>query len=125
MSATKVSKHTAYGYSTSTICALDNGKISMINIEVKIALKKVCTNIWEHAIRGAEFRDNNNNSLRSKSKVKDYCHYICKYRGAAHSIFNLKTKIPKYFPVVFHNDSKFDYHFITRLLAETFEGQFE
>lgn len=50
LSATKVSKHTAYGYSTTTIYTLDNGKISMINIEVKIALKKVCTNIWEHAI---------------------------------------------------------------------------
>ena len=35
-------------------------------------------------------------------KVKDQCHYTGKYRGAAHSICNLKYSIPKEFPAVFH-----------------------
>ena len=28
-------------------------------------------------------------------------------------------------PIVFHNDSKYDYHFIIKQLAEDFKGQFE
>ena len=58
-------------------------------------------------------------------KVKDRCHYTRKYRGAAHDICNLKYKIPKEIPVVFHNGSTYGYHFIIKELAEEFEGQFE
>ena len=58
-------------------------------------------------------------------KVKDHCHYTGKYRGAAHNICHLKYKIPKEIPVVFHNGSTYDYHFIIKELAEEFEGQFE
>ena len=36
-------------------------------------------------------------------KVRDHCHYIGKYRGAAHNICNLKFKVPNEIPVVFHN----------------------
>ena len=32
-------------------------------------------------------------------------HYTGKYRGAAHSIFNLKYSIPREIPVLFHNGS--------------------
>ena len=45
-------------------------------------------------------------------KVRDHCHYIGKYRGAGHSICNLKFKVPNKVPVVFHNGSNYDYHFI-------------
>ena len=48
-----------------------------------------------------------------------------KYRGAADDICNLKYKAPKEIPVVFHNGSLYDYHFIMKELAEEFEGQFE
>ena len=48
-----------------------------------------------------------------------------KYRGAAHDICNLIYKIPKGIPVVFHNGSAYDYHFIIKELAEEFEGEFE
>ena len=39
----------------------------------------------------------------------------------------LLCKIPdaKKIPVVFHNGSNYDYHFIIKELAEVFEGQFE
>ena len=56
---------------------------------------------------------------------KYHYHYIEKYRGAAHIICNLRYKIPKEIPVVFHNGSTHDHHFITKQLAEEFEGQFE
>ena len=34
-------------------------------------------------------------------KVRDYCHYTREYRGAAHSICNLKYGVPKKFPILF------------------------
>ena len=51
-------------------------------------------------------------------KVRDYCHYTGKFRGAAHSISNLKYKTPKEIPVVFHNGSTYDYQFIIKQLAK-------
>ena len=57
-------------------------------------------------------------------KVRDHCHYTGKYRGAAHSICNLNYKIPKEIPVVFHNGSTYDYHFIIKQLAREFKGYF-
>ena len=58
-------------------------------------------------------------------KVRDHCHYTGKFRGAAHNIFNLRYKVPKKNLIVFHNGSRYDYHFITKQLAEDFKGQFE
>ena len=54
-----------------------------------------------------EFNNNNN-------KVRDHCHYTGKYRGAAHNKCNLNYKISKEIPVVFHNGSTYDYHFIIK-----------
>ena len=58
-------------------------------------------------------------------KVRDDCHYAGKYRGAAHSICNLKFNMPNEIPVVFHNGPNYDYYFIIKELANEFEGQFE
>ena len=60
--------------------------------------------------------ENNKKEFKLKQKVRDYCHYTGKYRGAAHSICNLRYKIPKKIPVVFHNGSTYDYHFIIKQL---------
>ena len=57
--------------------------------------------------------------------VKDHCHYTGKHRGAAHDICNVRYKTPKEIPVVFHNGSTYDYHFIIKELVEKFEGEFE
>ena len=69
--------------------------------------------------------ENNKKEFKLKQKVRDHCHYTGKYRGAAHSISNLRYKIPKEIPVVFHNGSKYDYHFIIKRLAREFKGYFE
>ena len=37
---------------------------------------------------------------------------IGKFRGAAHSICNLRYKVQKNIPIVFHNGSVYDWHFI-------------
>ena len=57
-------------------------------------------------------------------KVRDHCHYTGKYRGAAHSICNLRYQITKEIPVVFHNGSTYDYHFIIKELARKFKDYF-
>ena len=44
-------------------------------------------------------------------KVRDHCHCKGKYRTAPQSICNLKFNVPNEIPVVFHNGSKYDYHF--------------
>ena len=62
---------------------------------------------------------------KNKKKVRDHCHYTGKFREAAHSECNLRYKVPKEIPVVFHNGSTYDYHFIIKTLAEEFEGEFE
>ena len=51
-------------------------------------------------------------------------HYTGKYRGAAHNICNLRYKISKEIPIVFHNGSTYDYHFIIKELVKEFEGNF-
>ena len=58
--------------------------------------------------------ENNKKEFKLKQKVKDHCHYTGKYRGAAHSICNLRYKISKKIPVVFYNGSTYAYHFIIK-----------
>ena len=57
-------------------------------------------------------------------KVTDHCHYTGEYRGAAYNICNLKYSVPKKTPIVFHNGSNYDYHFILKVLAEEIKKQF-
>ena len=64
-------------------------------------------------------------SDKKHHKVRDHCHYSGKYRGAVHNICNLRYKIPKEIPIVFHNSSTYDYHFIIKELAKEFDGNFE
>ena len=65
---------------------------------------------------------NNKEEFKKMQKVRDHCHYTGKYRAAAHSICNLCFKIKKEIPVVFHNGSAYDYHFIIKYLAREFKG---
>ena len=41
-----------------------------------------------------------------------------------HNICNLKYSVPKKVPIVLHNVSNYDYHFIIKELAEEFKKQF-
>ena len=52
---------------------------------------------------------------KNYQKARDHCHYTGKYRGAVHSICNSKFNVPNEIPVIFHNDSNYDYHFIKRI----------
>ena len=67
------------------------------------------------------YDENDKNRFKLYQKVRDHCHYRGKFRRAAHSICNLRYKVPK----EIHNGSTYDYHFIIKQLAEEFGGQFE
>ena len=53
-----------------------------------------------------------------EDKVRDHCHVSGKYRGAAHDECNLKYRIPRFIPVVFHNLKGYDSHLIMQHLGE-------
>ena len=71
------------------------------------------------------YDENEKNEFKLYQKVRYHCHCTRKVRGAAHSIYNLRYNVPKEIPVVIHNGSTFDYHFIIKQLAEEFKGQFK
>ena len=107
-------------------------------------MKRFCKDLKDHAKRIADFKrkfitpltKDEEDSYDKKDtchickkdldsdKVKDYCYFTGKYKGAAHNTCNLKYKIQKNIPVIFHNGSTYDYHFIIRELASEFDGNF-
>ena len=50
-------------------------------------------------------------------KLRDHCYFTSKYRSATH--------VPNEIPAVFHNGLSYDYHFIIKELARSFEVHFE
>ena len=60
-----------------------------------------------------KFKDSKNR------KVRDHCHLTGKFRGAAHNNCNLKYRLPKFIPVIFHNLSGYDAHLFVKSLAVT------
>ena len=53
----------------------------------------------------------------------DHCHYLGLYQGPAHRICNLRYKIPRYIPVVFHNLSGYNTHLFIRELGKEFDSR--
>ena len=70
--------------------------------------------------------DNSSENMFIKyRRVRHQHHFTGKYRGAAYNICNLRYKTLNQIPLVFHNGSIYDYHFIIKELAKDFYGQFE
>ena len=60
------------------------------------------------------------NEELDKEKVRDNFHVSGKIWGAAHEVGNLKYKVPKFFPVVFHKLAGCDsHHFIKKKLGNS------
>jgi len=56
------------------------------------------------------------------SRVRDHCHLTGRYQGLAHSSCNLNYKDSYVIPVIFHNLSGYNAHFIIKDVANAFEG---
>ena len=62
--------------------------------------------------------------IRSREpKVRYHCHYMEKFRAAAHRSSNLRYRVPSYIPVVFHNMSHYDAHLFIKELVKLVEGK--
>ena len=150
LSTTEINKHTPSGYSLFTHCSFDESKNKLNYYGGDDCMKKFCKDLREHATKiinckrkkmmpltikekiyhnkqkicyicKKEF-DNND---KKQQKLRDHCQYTGKYRGAANNICNLIYKVPKEIPVVFHNGSTYDYHFIIKELVKEFDGNFD
>ena len=145
----KKAKHKPSGYAWCSICSFDDTKNKRYFYRGKDCIEKFCKDLKELGTEIINFEEKEMIPLTNKEiksdekqkvchiwkkkfccdknnkKVRDHCHCTGKFRGAAHGECNLRCKVPKEIPVVFHNDSTYDYHFINKQLAEEFEGEFE
>ena len=138
-STTKIGEHIPCGYSMSTIWGFDHIEDKHTLYRGKYCMKKFCTSFKRTRKKYNYFKKKKmlpltKEELKSHQdakvcyicgkrilkkfakdknyrKVRDHCHYTSKYRGAAHSICNLKF-----------NGSNYDQHFIIKELANEFEG---
>ena len=131
---TKINKDTPSGYSLFTQCSFDTTKNKLDYYRGKNYMKNCFLDLREHAAKIINYEkkemipltkeekrahctskrcykckkkfstDDNNKKYH---KVRDHCHYTGTYRGAAHDICNLRYKIPKEIPAVFHNGSTY------------------
>ena len=54
------------------------------------------------------------NEELGKDRATDHCHLSGNFRGAAHEVRKVKYKVPKFFPVVFHNLSGYVSHLLLK-----------
>ena len=96
--------------------------IPLTNKEIKLYEKQKVCYICEK-----KFCDDKNKRSEYEfyHKVRDHCHYTGKFRGPAHNISSLRYKVPKEISIVFHNGSKYDYHFVIKKLVAEFKGEFD
>ena len=78
-------------------------------IEIKDQKREDATVCW---ICENDFSDND-------QVVLDHCHYTNKFLGWAHNECNVNRKTRNYIPVVAHNLSNYDLHFIIKALAKS------
>ena len=84
--------------------------IPVTNEEKKITLQ---AKRMSYIQKGFSANDDN----KKYQKIRGHCHYTGKYRGAGHNICNLRYETSKEIPVIFHNGSRYGYHFIIKELA--------
>ena len=116
-STTKINKYTPSGYSLLTHCSFDTTKNKLGYYRGKNCMKNFCLDLREHTTKIINYEkkkvipltkkeEKNHNKQevchifkikiitednnKKYHKIRDYCHYTGKYRGAAHDICNLR-----------------------------------
>ena len=59
------------------------------------------------------------NEELGEDRVRDHFHLSGTFRGAGREVCNLKYKVPKFFPVVFHNLSGYDSHLFIKIMGNS------
>ena len=141
-STANIKEHMPSGFSIYTISSFRSTRSNHDVYRGKDYMKKFCEFLREHAMKIINFKKKKlkllteeqqescenakicyickekfeNKYLKDKKyrKVRDHCHYTGEYRDAAHSICNLKYSMSKKTPIIFHNGSNYDYHFIVQ-----------
>ena len=142
-STTKIIKDTSSGFSIFTYRSLDTTKNKLDHYRGKDCMNVLCKILKEHAERIMHWKkkemipliDEEKRSYENQKrchvckklftkddkKVRDHCHFTGTHRGAAHNKCNMNYKITKNIPVVFHNLSSYDSHFIIKEIANEFD----
>ena len=147
----KKAKHEFSGWAILTKCSFDKTEDKFYYYRGKDCVEKLCKKLKERAMKIINYEekevillteeenksykeqeichichekfctDEHDENYKNRREVKDLCHYTGKFREAAHSICNLRYKVPENIPVVIHNASyeEFDQ------LAEEFEGELD
>ena len=143
----KKAKHKPSGYALVICCSFDKTKTAVSYYRGKDCMKIFCKDLKNQAMKIINYKKKKEIILteeekesyksqknchicgkelkKTQKKVSDHDHYTGKYRGAAPSNCDLCYKIPREIPVIFHNGSAYDYHFIIKKSAEKFKGNFE
>ena len=143
----KKARHKPSGYAWRSICSFDDTKSRYCFYRRKDCIENFCKDLKELGteiinLEEKEMIPLTNKEIESyekqrvchickenfcddknKKKVRDHCLFTEKFRGAAYSKCNLRYKVPKKFPVVFHNGSTYAYHFVIKKLVEEFKGE--
>ena len=139
--ATAKAIHKSSGYSLLTSCSFDKSENKQTYYRGRDCMKRFCDDLKEHVTRITNYemktmdplteeeKESNKNQQLCHICEEEFCtdnnnHYTGKYRGAAHSKCNLEYKIVKEIPVLFHNGSVYDYHFIMEYLAREFKDMY-
>ena len=144
--------HTLSGCSLFTNCSFHSEENQLDCYRGKDCMERFCKNLKENVIKIINYEkkemipltDEKSKSCKKQRacyickkefstdydnkkyhKVRDQYHYTGKFRGPLHNICNLRYKTIKEIPIVFHNGSTYDYHFIIKQLAKEFKGQLE
>ena len=138
----KNTEHAPSGYSLFTNYSFNSAENKLDYYREKGCMERFCKDLRKHAMKITDYEKKEMIPLTGKGnksyekqkicyickkefstdnlyhKVIDHCHYTGKYRRAADYICNLRYKTPKEIPVVFHNGSTYDNHFIIKQLAK-------
>ena len=110
-STTEMHKHTPSGYSIFTQCSFDESKNKLNHYRKDDCMNKFCKDLRKHVTKIINYgkkkmisltteekiyhnkqricyvcKKEFNNNDKKNNKVRDHCHYMGKYRGAAHNI---------------------------------------